>query len=105
MRKEVFVQFGPDSEVAIVVHDAGAAMSADEARRWLDEQFIAHDCEPLRASGKVLTADKVLALAAEVGPGKLHADTAFRDQFGRAVLAALGRDMVRVDVDARAVTY
>ena len=105
MRKEVFVQYGPDNEVAIVVHDGGAPMSADEARRWLDEQFLAHECEPLRASGKVLTADKVLALAAEVGLDKLSADSSFRDQFGRAVLAALGREMVRVDVDGRAVTY
>ena len=36
-------------------------MTSEEARRWLDEQFVANECEPLRATGKVLTADKVLA--------------------------------------------
>ena len=40
-----------------------APMSMDEGRRWLDDQFIALDCEPLRPSGKVLLADKVLVVA------------------------------------------
>src|SRR5256885_13859435 len=34
-------------------------MSSDEGRHWLDQQFISMDCEPLRASGKVLLADKL----------------------------------------------
>ena len=104
MRKEVFVQFGAGAEVAIVVA-AGSEMAADEARRWLDEQFVANDCEPLRASGKVLTADKVLALAAGVGAQRFESDAVFRDAFGRAVVAALGRAMVRVDVDGGAITF
>jgi hypothetical protein len=103
MRQEVFVRFDPRTEFEIPVH--GAALPADEARRWLDEQFTANDCEPLRASGKVLTADKVLALADGVGPQRFEADVAFRESFARAVVSALGQAVVRVDVEARALTF
>lgn len=103
MRQEVLVAFARGHEVEIPVHEA--AMAPDEARRWLDEQFLANDCEPLRPSGKVLTADKVLALAGAVGPQRFADDAAFRDAFAHAVVAALGKPVVRVDVDAGAVTF
>ena len=80
-------------------------MPHEAARVWLDEQFTALDCEPLRASGKVLTADKVLALADGVGPQRFEADVAFRESFARAVVSALGQAVVRVDVEARALTF
>ena len=104
MRQDVFVRFGPRAEFEIPVHPV-APLPPDEARRWLDEQFVANDCEPLRHSGKVLTADKVLALADGVGPQRFESDPAFRDAFARAVVAALGQAVVRVDVEARALTY
>jgi hypothetical protein len=104
MRQQVFVCFGPRAEFEIPVH-AATPLPADEARRWLDEQFVANECEPLRHSGKVLTADKVLALADGVGPQRFESDAAFREAFARAVVSALGQAVVRVDVDARALTY
>lgn len=104
MRREVIVRFDARTEFQIPVH-AEAALPADQARRWLDEQFVANDCEPLRASGKVLTADKVLALADGVGPQRFTQDEAFRAAFARAVSAALAQAVVRVDVEARALTF
>jgi hypothetical protein len=105
MRREVFVCFGPRAEFEIAVHADAPGMPAEDARRWLDEQFLANDCEPLRPSGKVLTAEKVLSLADGVGPERFAQDAAFRDAFARAVVAALGQAVVRVDVEARAVTF
>jgi hypothetical protein len=104
MRQEVTVRFGPRSEFVIPL-PGSAALPADDARRWLDQQFIANECEPLRASGKVLTADKVLALADTVGPQRFESDPAFRDGFAQAVVAALGQAVVRVDLEARTLTY
>lgn len=105
MRQEIFVSFGNGREVEITL-PAGAPMASDEARRWLDEQFAAHDCEPLRATGKLLTVDKVLVLAGAIGPERLTSDAAYRDAFGRAVSTALGnRALVRIDVEASAVTF
>ncbi len=104
MRSEVTVRYAPDEEFDIPLA-ADEAMPADEARRWLDEQFIANDCEPLRASGKVLTADKLLAIAAAVGPRRFESDPAFRHGYARAAAAALGKTAVRIDVDARSIDF
>ena len=73
MRSTVVVHFGPSDDVTLYLD--GPAMAADEARAWLDEQFVHEDCEPLRASGKVLIADKVLALAHTVGRSRFDGVT------------------------------
>ncbi len=104
MRHEVTLCFGPGREIEIPVH-ADDAMPADVARRWLDEQFVANDCEPLRASGKVLTADKVLALAEAAGAAQFARDAAWADAFARAVLGSFGRPVVTVDVASRSVSH
>lgn len=80
------------------------AMPPDEARRWLDEQFTQLGCEPLRATGKLLTADKVLVVAQAAG-ATLFADAAWGQAFAAAASAALGKPAVRVDVPAMAVTF
>jgi len=105
MRHEVFVKFAHEREFALLVTAHDPAMPSDEARRWLDEQFIANECEPLRPSGKVLTADKLLALAGAVGPARFESDPDWAAAYARATLAALGRPMVQVDVDSGAVTF
>ncbi len=104
MRSHLTLVFGT-TETAIDLPADDAAMPADQARRWLDEQFVAYDCEPLRASGKVLTADKVLAIAIAIGPRGFEQDEALRTAFARAALAALGRPVVRIDVDGHEVSY
>ncbi len=104
MRSHLTLVFGT-TETAIDLPADDAAMPADQASRWLDEQFIAYDCEPVRASGKVLTADKVLAVAMAIGPRGFEQDEALRTAFARAALAALGRPVVRIDVDGHEVSY
>ncbi len=103
MRSEVIVRFAPDQEFALPLA-AADALPADAARRWLDEQFVANDCEPLRASGKVLTVDKLLAIATTVGPKRFAADAAFAHGFARAAAAALGKTVVTIDVAASSIT-
>ena len=103
MRSEVSVKLAENQEfrfdlegVELMAHEAG--------RRWLDDQFTALGCEPLRASGKVLLADKVLTVAQAAG-ATLLADREWSSQFARAAVAALTRPVVRVDVAAMAVTF
>ena len=105
MQREVVIRFGPGVEFALPHAGGAAPMAADQARRWLDEQFVANGCEPLRASGKVLIADKVLAVASTVGPARFDADRAWAEQYAQAVLGALDRTAVRIDVDTGAITY
>lgn len=104
MRSTVCIAFG-SAEVSVNLPAAQAPWSAEEARRWLDEQFIANDCEPFRATGKVLTADKLLAIASAIGQRGFEADDALRLAFAHAAEAALSRSVVRVDVDARTVSF
>ncbi len=104
MRSHLTLVFGT-TEIAIDLPADAPALPADQARRWLDEQFVAYDCEPLRASGKVLTADKVLAIAIAIGQRGFAQDEALGGAFARAALAALGRPVVRVDVDGHEVSY
>ena len=105
MRQEVTVAFGPEGAVTAALPAGAAAWPADQARRWLDDQFMANDCEPLRASGKVLTADKVLAVASALGLQRFENDEQLRSDFAHAALGALGRPLVRVDVEAGAITF
>jgi hypothetical protein len=105
MRQSVIVQFQPDRPLELPLRADEPAMPRDDARRWLDEQFVANDCEPLRASGKILTADKVLALAQAAGERRFADDAAFAHSFARAALSALGRPMVVVDVAAGAISF
>jgi hypothetical protein len=104
MRSNLSIVFGA-GEVSVDLPAAEAVCSADDARRWLDDQFIANDCEPMRASGKVLIADKLLAIANAIGQRGFEQDEALRLAFARAAMAALSRSVVRIDVEARTVSY
>ena len=99
MQKEVTIRFSADQEIEILLHASPELPAADEARRWLDEQYIANECVPLRSLGKVLLAEKPLAIAAAVGP-KGFEDAGFRDTFARMTLAALGKPSARLDIEA-----
>ncbi len=79
-------------------------MPHDVARLWLDQQFTRLDCEPLRASGKVLLADKVLVIAQAAGAALLG-DPVWGDEFARAASAALAKPVVTVDLAAMSVSY
>ena len=102
MQSEVLVTLSPGQEFRLSTE--GPTLSNEQARRWLDDEFTRLDCEPLRASGKVLLADKVLTLAQAAG-ATLLADREWSSQFARAAVAALTRPVVRVDVAAMAVTF
>ncbi|GKT23987.1 hypothetical protein [Acidovorax sp. SUPP3334] len=103
MRREVSITLAPGQEFRFDLQGS-EPLGNEDARRWLDEAFISLECEPLRASGKVLLADKVLTVAQAAG-AQLLSDPQWGRQFAEAASAALARPVVRVDVAAMAVTY
>ena len=105
MRQAVIVEFVPQHPQEIDLHAGTPPLPADEARRWLDDQFLAFDCEPLRPTGKVLTADKVLALATAAGARHFAEDADWAQAFARATLGAFGRSVVKVDVAGGSVSH
>ena len=103
MHQEVIVRLSGDKEYHVELARL-EPMGMEDARRWLDDQFTALDCEPLRASGKVLLADKVLVVAQAAGLARLS-DPQWGQAFAKAASAALSKPVVRVDVQAMAVTF
>jgi len=103
MTAELSVRFDESHEYQFQFSDVKVAAHAPAAE-WLDEQFLALGAEPLRASGKVLTADKVLAVARAAGPERFR-DADWGRRFAASALGALGRDIVRVEVDTMTITY
>ncbi len=103
MRSQILVLLDKGVEFHFHVEDA-PPLAPDLARAWLDAQFTALDCEPLRASGKVLTADKVLCVTQAAGASWFENEK-WAAEYVKAVHGALKKPMIKVDVPAMAVTY
>lgn len=82
-------------------------MPHDQARAWLDDQFSFFGCDPIRLTGKVLTADKVVAVAQAAGEERFsnEAHRPWAMTFVRAASAALGKPSITVDVPAMTIGY
>lgn len=106
MRSEVSVTWG-DAQLYRFDLEEAQPMTHEAARQWLDEQFLALECEPLRASGKVLMADKVVAVALGAGQDRFAQPefAAWANSFALATSAALSKPVVRVDVGTLSIGY
>ena len=103
MKSEVSITFADAAPIRINLEKA-EPMTSEAARAWLDAQFTELECEPLRLTGKLLNADKVLLVAQAVGPSRFG-DAEWAQQFGRSASAALGRPVVHIDVPGSTVGY
>lgn len=103
MRSAVRVMIDANQEFKFDLEEV-QPMPHEAARLWLDQQFTALGCEPLRASGKVLLADKVLVVAQAAG-AKLLGDPAWGGEFARAASASLAKPVVTVDLPTMSVSY
>lgn len=106
MRSEISIRWS-ETELDRIDLDEAQPMPHEAARAWLDEQFLALECEPLRATGKVLTADKLMAIAQAAGRQRFtqpeHRDWAHT--FARAASAALAKPVVRLDLPSQTIGY
>ena len=99
MRGTVIVSFAQDRdyEFRIPAGDKNP-LTAEEAQLWLAQQFEDFGCTPRSMVGKVLTLDKVLEVARGAGEKRFAEGGAWAERYARAVVAALNRETVRVDV-------
>lgn len=106
MRSEVSVSWGENATYRFDLEGV-QPLTHEAARLWLDEQFVALECEPIRASGKVLMADKVVSVAQGAGQDRFslpeHHEWAMG--FARAAAGALAKPVVRVDVASLSIGY
>lgn len=103
MHSEVNVTFSDGPPVRIDLHEA-QPMPHERARKWLDEQFTQMGCEPLRPTGKLLMADKVVVVAQAAGPAGF-ADAQWAQDFARAASAALAKPMIHIEVASLSISY
>ena len=101
MRHEVFVKFDGCDDIAL---RPAEPMPLEAARSWLDAEFLRLDASISRPTGKVLLADKVLAIAEAAG-SQGFADAAWADSYARATAGALRRSLIRVDLPNRSVGF
>lgn len=103
MRSEVSVTFKDGPPVRIDLREE-QPMPNDVARKWLDDQFTQMGCEPLRPTGKLLMADRVVVVAQAAGPAGF-ADVKWAREFARAASAALAKPLVHIDADSLSISY
>lgn len=99
MRGTVVVSFAGDRdyEFRIAAGDNNP-LTAEDAQLWLAQQFEEFGCASRSLVGKVLTLDKVLEVAREAGEKRYAEGGAWAERYAHAVVAALNRETVRVDV-------
>jgi hypothetical protein len=106
MLYHVTVSFGKDKEYLFKFSSGELAEgSAEQARRWFDKEFAELECEPSGLLGKVLIIDKILNVARCGGEQRFIDGKAWATQFARYTALALGRDTIRVDVEAFSIGY
>ena len=104
MSAEVIVVFDPDKtyHFRVAARDL-AGTKEDDAHRWLDEQWMALDCAPVRPTGKVLALDKILGIARQGGDARFAENGPWAQAYARSVARVLDRSVVRVDVAGNVV--
>ncbi|MDG5976856.1 hypothetical protein H010_16429 [Hydrogenophaga taeniospiralis CCUG 15921] len=106
MRSQVTVSWGEPSIYRFDLEEV-QPMPHELARSWLDEQFTFFGCEPIRLTGKVLTADKILGVAQAAGEERFRdpSHRAWALAFARATSAALAKPVVTVDIPTQTLGY
>ena len=103
---QVSLAFGQGREVSFEVADAELRNgSVEEARRWFDKEFADLRCEVANPVGKVLIIDKILNVARCGGERRFAEGTPWAKTFARNAALVLGRETIRLDLDAFVITY
>jgi hypothetical protein len=106
MLHHVIVSFGDKKEYEYKVTAADiAGITAEDARKWLEREFEALECDLPNPIGKVLLADRVLSVAKYAGERRFKEHAPWAEQFARNAAVALGREVIRVDVANDTVGY
>ena len=106
MLHHVKVSFGKDREYEYQFADSElTGMTAEQARRWFDNEFNTLECEPTNPMGKVLIIDKILNVAKYGSEQRFKDGKEWAKTFARNTALALGRDTVKVDVVDFSIGY
>lgn len=102
MAGTVTVRFSPEREFPLRV---AAPTERSAAVRWLEDEFIRLGAEPVRASGKVLLADRLLSIAVAAGADAFETDPGWAAAYAASAIGAIGHELVAVDLESMRVRY
>ena len=106
MLYHVTVSFGKDRQYQYKFSRAELAEGTpEEARRGFDKEFADLQCEASNPMGKVLIIDKILNIARYASERRFIDAKEWATLFARYTALALGRDTIRVDVEAFNIGY
>jgi hypothetical protein len=105
MRSVVTVVFNPRQSLELAVDIQAGSEASHAARDWFDTQWEQLRCEPLRASGKVLLLDKIVAVADALGHAQLLEDEGGFLEFATQTAQALEKPRIVVDIPGLAVGF
>lgn len=105
MRCVVTFIFGPGQIVEQPVNVVQSTMGALNAREWLEDAWVRLECEPTRASGKVLLLDKVLCVTEAIGYPILSQNPERVTELATQIALALGKPVITVDLVENSVSF
>ena len=103
MTISVTVAFARDHEYEFKLREGEALPSREEAREWLERQWLELECSTDNPVGKILAIDRILSVARYGGEKRFAQGEDWAREYARAVAVTLGRQAVRVDVAERVV--
>lgn len=104
MLHTVIVVFAPSRQYEFKFLDSDLdGLTREEARKWLEQEFVELDAVPANPMGKILILDRILGVAKYAGERRFSEGTEWANKYARCVALALGRDTIRVDVAANVV--
>ena len=103
MQSELKVKFNARDEFVLPLEHV-PQMDSHAARQWLDGEFTRMECEPIRGSGKVLNADKVVRIAQSAGPSGFE-NQEWATSFASAAKTALAKQVISIDAENTMISF
>ena len=106
MLHHVKVSFAKGRDYEFQFGDADlVGLTAEQSRRWIDNEYTTLECEVVSPMGKVLIIDKILSVAKYGGEQRFVDGKQWAREFCRCAAVALGRDTIRIDVAEFVIGY
>ena len=98
MRCVVTIIFGPEQSLEIPVDVVVSEMATMNAREWFEDRWVSLECEPIRASGKVLLLDKILSVTETLGYPLLSQSSDYAEELAIHTALVLKKPLITVDL-------
>ena len=103
MQYEVALRFNATQQISIVINKQ-KVLSCEQAKQWLESQCVQLKAAPLRDTGPMRTADKIIAVALAAGQQRYISDVEFTHSYAGAAAGILACASLKIDVENKQVS-